>query len=93
VRTAASSVSLTSAEQPLYNRGMYRQYFGRDYYSFTTFNHTPMISNWTTLIGYDEDPPIATLATVNGKKRYRHTRRFTRGRSMRGGFFASISRV
>lgn len=32
-----------------------------------------MISSWTTLIGYDEDPLVATLATVNGKKRYRHT--------------------
>ena len=103
---------------PLYNRGMYRQYFGPDYYSFTyggvhfiglntispddsayygdvdsvqvewlkrdlshvpatmpivTFNHIPMISSWTTLIGYDEDPLVATLAMVNGKKRYRHT--------------------
>ena len=103
---------------PLYNRGMYRQYFGPDYYSFTyggihfiglntispddsayygnvdsvqmewlkrdlshvpvtmpivTFNHIPMISSWTTLIGYDEDPLVASLATVNGKKQYRHT--------------------
>jgi len=103
---------------PLYNRGMYRQYFGPDYYSFTyggvhfiglntlspddsayygdvdstqmewlkadlahvpaktpivTFNHIPLFSSWTTLIGYDEDPLVATLATVNGKKRYRHT--------------------
>jgi len=102
----------------LYNRGMYRQYFGPDYYSFTsggihfiglntispddsayygdvdsvqmewlkrdlshvpatipivTFNHIPLISSWTTLIGYDEDPLVATLATVNGKKQYRHT--------------------
>lgn len=38
-----------------------------------TFNHIPLISSWTTLIGYDEDPLVATLATVNGKKRYRHT--------------------
>jgi hypothetical protein len=38
-----------------------------------TFNHIPMISSWTTLVGYDEDPLVATLATVNGKKRYRHT--------------------
>ena len=103
---------------PLYNRGMYRQYFGPDYYSFTyggvhfiglntispddsayygdvdsvqlewlkrdlervpatmpivTFNHIPMISSWTTLIPYDEDPLVATLAKVNGKKQYRHT--------------------
>jgi len=103
---------------PLYNRGMYRQYFGPDYYSFTyggihfiglntispddsayygdvdsvqmewlkrdlshvpatmpivTFNHIPMISSWTTLIGYDEDPLVASLAKVNGKKQFRHT--------------------
>jgi hypothetical protein len=103
---------------PLYNRGMYRQYFGPDYYSFTyggihfiglntispddsayygnvdsvqmewlgrdlshvpammpivTFNHIPMFSSWTTLVGYDEDPLVAALATVNGKKQYRHT--------------------
>ncbi len=103
---------------PLYNRGMYRQYFGPDYYSFTyggihfiglntispddsayygdvdsvqmewlkrdlshvpaampivTFNHIPLISSWSTLIGYDEDALVATLATINGKKRYRHT--------------------
>ena len=103
---------------PLYNRGMYRQYFGPDYYSFTyggvhfiglntlspddsayygdvdsvqmewlkrdlghvparmpvvTFNHIPLISSWTTLIGYDEDPLVATLATVHGKKQFRHT--------------------
>ena len=32
-----------------------------------------MFSSWTTLIGYDEDPLVATLATVNGKKQYRHT--------------------
>jgi hypothetical protein len=103
---------------PFYNRGMYRQYFGPDYYSFTyggvhfiglntispddsayygdvdsvqmewlkrdlghvpatmpivTFNHIPMISSWTTLIPYDEDPLVASLAKVNGKKQYRHT--------------------
>ncbi|MEO8622249.1 MAG: metallophosphoesterase [bacterium] len=103
---------------PLYNRGMYREYFGPDYYSFTyggihviglntispddsayygdvdsvqmawlkrdlahvpaampviTFNHIPMISSWGTLIGYDEDPLVATLARINGKPRYRHT--------------------
>jgi len=103
---------------PLYNRGMYRQYFGPDYYSFTyagvhfiglntispddsayygdvdsvqmvwlkrdlehvparvpivTFNHIPMISSWTTLVGYDEDPLVASLAKVNGKKQFRHT--------------------
>jgi hypothetical protein len=103
---------------PLYNRGMYHQYFGPDYYSFTyggvhfiglntispddsayygnvdsvqmewlkrdlghvpatmpivTFNHIPMISSWTTLIPYDEDPLVASLAKVNGKKQYRHT--------------------
>ena len=38
-----------------------------------TFNHIPMISSWTTLIPYDEDPLVATLAKVNGKKQYRHT--------------------
>jgi hypothetical protein len=38
-----------------------------------TFNHIPMISSWSTLIGYDEDPLVATMAIVNGKKRYRHT--------------------
>jgi hypothetical protein len=103
---------------PLYNRGMYRQYFGPDYYSFTyggvhfiglntispddsayygdvdsvqmawlkrdlghvpaampivTFNHIPMISGWVTLIPYDEDPLVATLAKVNGKRQFRHT--------------------
>jgi hypothetical protein len=103
---------------PLYNRGMYRQYFGPDYYSFNyggvhfiglntispddsayygdvdsvqmawlkrdlehvpvampivTFNHIPMISSWTTLVGYDEDPLVASLAKVNGKKQFRHT--------------------
>ena len=103
---------------PLYNRGMYRRYFGPDYYSFNyggvhfvglntispddsayygdvdsvqmewlkrdlahvpaampivTFNHIPMISSWTTLIPYDEDPLVASLAKVNGKKQYRHT--------------------
>ena len=103
---------------PLYDRGMYRQYFGPDYYSFTygdvhfiglntispddsayygdvdslqltwlkrdlanvpaatpvvTFNHIPLISSWGTLIGYDEDPLVATLATIKGKKQYRHT--------------------
>lgn len=103
---------------PLYNRGMYRQYFGPDYYSFTyggvhfiglntispddsayygdvdsvqmawlkhdlehvpanvpivTFNHIPFFSSWTTLIGYDEDPLVATLARINGKPQYRHT--------------------
>ena len=103
---------------PLYNRGMYRQYFGPDYYSFTyggvhfiglntispddsayygdvdsvqvewlkrdlahvpaemavvTFNHIPFYSSWTTLGSYDEDPLVATLAKVNGKKQFRHT--------------------
>lgn len=102
---------------PLYNRGMYRSYFGPDYYSFNyggvhfiglntispddsayygdvdsvqmawleqdlahvsaatpvvTFNHIPMITSWQTLIGYDEDPLVATLARVNGKRQYRH---------------------
>jgi hypothetical protein len=32
-----------------------------------------MISSWTTLIPYDEDPLVASLAKVNGKKQYRHT--------------------
>jgi len=112
------SRSHADSSNPLYNRGMYRQYFGPDYYSFTyggvhfvglntispddsayygdvdsvqmewlkrdlshvpatmpivTFNHIPMISIWTTLIGYDEDPLVATLATIHGTKRYRHT--------------------
>jgi hypothetical protein len=112
------SRSHADSANPLYNRGMYRQYFGPDYYSFTyggvhfiglntvsaddsayygdvdsvqmewlkrdlshvpaampivTFNHIPMISSWSTLIGYDEDPLVATMANVNGKKRYRHT--------------------
>jgi hypothetical protein len=103
---------------PLYNRGMYHQYFGPDYYSFTyggvhfiglntispddsayygdvdsvqmewlerdlahvpaptpivTFNHIPMFSSWTTLIGYDEDPLVAAIARINGKPRFRHT--------------------
>jgi len=103
---------------PLYNRGMYRSYFGPDYYSFTyggvhfiglntvsaddsayygdvdslqmewlkrdlahvpaampivTFNHIPMMSGWVTLIPYDEDPLVATLAKVNGKRQFRHT--------------------
>ena len=103
---------------PLYNRGMYRQYFGPDYYSFTfggvhfialntispddsayygdvdslqmawlrqdlthvpaqmpivTFNHIPLYSSWTTLIGYDEDPLVAALAKVHGKPQFRHT--------------------
>ena len=112
------SRSHADSASPLYNRGMYRQYFGPDYYSFTyggvhfiglntlspddsayygdvdsvqmewlkrdlghvparmpvvTFNHIPLISSWTTLIGYDEDPLVATLATVHGKKQFRHT--------------------
>jgi 3',5'-cyclic AMP phosphodiesterase CpdA len=112
------SRSHADSSNPLYNRGMYRHYFGPDYYSFTyggvhfiglntispddsayygdvdslqmewlkrdlshvaatmpivTFNHIPMISSWSTLIGYDEDPLVATLAKVNGKSRYRHT--------------------
>ena len=112
------SRSHADSANPLYNRGMYRQYFGPDYYSFTyggvhfiglntispddsayygdvdsvqmrwlerdlehvpvtmpivTFNHIPMFSSWTTLIPYDEDPLVATLAKVNGKKQYRHT--------------------
>ncbi len=112
------SRSHADSANPLYNRGMYRQYFGPDYYSFTyggvhfiglntispddsayygdvdsaqmewlkrdlahvpaampivTFNHIPMISSWTTLIPYDEDPLVASLAKVNGKKQYRHT--------------------
>lgn len=110
--------SHADSANPLYNRGMYRRYFGPDYYSFTyggvhfiglntisaddsayygdvdsvqmqwlkrdlehvpaatpivTFNHIPMISSWTTLIPYDEDPLVASLAKVNGKKQYRHT--------------------
>ena len=101
---------------PLYDRGMYRQYLGPDYYSFThggvhfiglntissddsayygdvdsvqmewlkrdlahvpaampivTFNHIPMISS-VVAFEYDEDPLVATLATVHGKKQYRH---------------------
>jgi Icc protein len=112
------SRSHADPSNPLYNRGMYRRYFGPDYYSFTyggvhfiglntisaddsayygdvdsvqmewlkrdlghvpaampivTFNHIPMISSWSTLIGYDEDPLVATLAKINGKSRYRHT--------------------
>jgi hypothetical protein len=112
------SRSHADSANPLYNRGMYRQYFGPDYYSFNyggvhfiglntispddsayygdvdslqmewlkrdlghvpaampivTFNHIPMISSWTTLIPYDEDPLVASLAKVNGKKQYRHT--------------------
>ncbi|MEO7456122.1 MAG: metallophosphoesterase [Gemmatimonadaceae bacterium] len=103
---------------PAYNRGMYREYLGPDYYSFTyggihfiglntispddsayygdvdsvqmawlkrdiahvpaampivTFNHIPLISSWEALTGYNEDPIVATLAKVNGKKQYRHT--------------------
>jgi hypothetical protein len=101
---------------PLYNRGMYRRYFGPDYYSFTyggvhfiglntvipddsayygavdsvqmdwlkrdlshvpaampivTFNHIPMISS-VVAFEYGEDPLVATLATINGRKQYRH---------------------
>ena len=112
------SRSHADSANPLYNRGMYRRYFGPDYYSFTyggvhfiglntispddsayygdvdsaqlewlkrdlehvpaampivTFNHIPMISSWTTLIPYDEDPLVAAVAKVNGKKQYRHT--------------------
>ena len=112
------SRSHADTANPLYNRGMYRQYFGPDYYSFTfggvhfiglntisaddsayygdvdslqmawlerdlehvpaatpivTFNHIPMFTSWQTLIGYDEDPLVATLANVHGKKQYRHT--------------------
>jgi hypothetical protein len=112
------SRSHADSANPLYNRGMYRLYFGPDYYSFNyggvhfiglntispddsayygdvdslqmewlkrdlghvpaampivTFNHIPMISSWTTLIPYDEDPLVASLAKVNGKKQYRHT--------------------
>jgi hypothetical protein len=112
------SRSHADSANPLYNRGMYRQYFGPDYYSFTyggvhfiglntispddsayygdvdrvqmewlerdlshvpatmpivTFNHIPLISSWTTLIPYDEDPLVAALAKINGKKQYRHT--------------------
>lgn len=37
-----------------------------------TFNHIPMVTSWQTLIGYDEDPLVATLAKVNGQSRYRH---------------------
>ena len=111
------SRSHADPKNPLYNRGMYRSYFGPDYYSFTyagihfiglntispddsayygdvdsvqmawlkndlarvpattpvvTFNHIPMITSWQTLIGYDEDPLVATLARVNGKRQYRH---------------------
>jgi len=110
--------SHADSANPLYNRGMYRRYFGPDYYSFTyggvhfvglntispddsayygdvdsvqmewlkrdlahvpatmpivTFNHIPMFSSWTTLVGYDEDPLVASLAKVNGKKQFRHT--------------------
>jgi Calcineurin-like phosphoesterase len=110
------SRSHADSANPLYNRGMYRQYFGPDYYSFTyggvhfiglntivpddsayygavdsvqmewlkrdlghvpaampivTFNHIPMISS-VVVFGYDEDPLVATLANVNGKKQYRH---------------------
>ena len=112
------SRSHADPSNPLYNRGMYRQYFGPDYYSFTyggvhfiglntvsaddsayygnvdsvqmewlkrdlshvpatmpivTFNHIPMMAGWVTLIPYDEDPLVATLANVNGKKQFRHT--------------------
>lgn len=112
------SRSHADTANPLYNRGMYRQYFGPDYYSFTyggvhfiglntlspddsayygnvdsvqmkwlerdlshvpaatpivTFNHIPLFSSWTTLMPYDEDPLVASLARVNGKKQYRHT--------------------
>lgn len=38
-----------------------------------TFNHIPMMSGWVTLIPYDEDPLVATLAKVNGKRQFRHT--------------------
>jgi hypothetical protein len=38
-----------------------------------TFNHIPMMSGWVTLIPYDEDPLVATLATVLGKRQFRHT--------------------
>jgi 3',5'-cyclic AMP phosphodiesterase CpdA len=112
------SHSHADPSNPLYDRGMYRQYFGPDYYSFTyggvhfiglntispddsayygdvdsvqmewlkrdlghvpaampivTFNHIPMMAGWSSLIGYDEDPLVAALATVHGKRRYRHT--------------------
>ena len=112
------SRSHADSANPLYNRGMYRRYFGPDYYSFTyggvhfiglntvsaddsayygdvdslqmewlkrdlghvpaampivTFNHIPMMSGWVTLIPYDEDPLVATLAKVNGKRQFRHT--------------------
>jgi hypothetical protein len=111
------SRSHADPNNPLYNRGMYRSYFGPDYYSFNyggihfiglntispddsayygdvdsvqlawlardlahvpaatpvvTFNHIPLITSWQTLIGYDEDPLVATLATINGKRQYRH---------------------
>ncbi len=110
------SRSHADSANPLYNRGMYRQYLGPDYYSFThggvhfiglntivpddsayygavdsvqlewlardlahvpanmpivTFNHIPMISS-VVAFGYDEDPLVATLAKVNGRKQYRH---------------------
>lgn len=110
------SRSHADSANPLYDRGMYRQYFGPDYYSFTyggvhfiglntispddsayygavdsvqmewlerdlahvpaampivTFNHIPMISS-VVAFEYDEDPLVATLARVNGKKQYRH---------------------
>lgn len=110
------SRSHADSANPLYNRGMYRQYLGPDYYSFTyggvhfiglntispddsayygdvdsvqmawlkrdlahvpaampivTFNHIPMISSVVAL-EYDEDPLVATLATIHGKKQYRH---------------------
>lgn len=112
------SRSHADSSNPAYNRGMYRQYLGPDYYSFTyggvhfiglntisaddsayygdvdsvqmewlkrdlshvpaampivTFNHIPLMSGWVTLIPYDEDPLVATLAKVNGKRRFRHT--------------------
>ena len=112
------SRSHADPSNPFYNRGMYRQYFGPDYYSFTyggvhfiglntispddsayygdvdslqlawlkrdlaqvpaempivTFNHIPLMAGWVTLLPYDEDPLVATLANVKGKKRYRHT--------------------
>jgi hypothetical protein len=112
------SRSHADPSNPLYNRGMYRRYFGPDYYSFTyggihfiglntvspddsayygdvdreqmewlkrdlghvpaampvvTFNHIPMMSGWVTLIPYDEDPLVATLAKINGKRQFRHT--------------------
>jgi hypothetical protein len=112
------SRSHADTANPMYNRGMYRSYFGPDYYSFTyggvhfiglnsvspddsayygnvdsvqiawlkrdlahvpattpivTFNHIPMVSSWGMLIGYDEDPLVAALATIHGKRQYRHT--------------------